>query len=165
MEESTVTTAKVLQHLETRKDDRPTAVMSTAEQASIAVAAALDKKAYDLKVLDLADVSDFTDCFLICSGSNERQVQAIASSIQDELRDRKVKPLHVEGYNHGRWVLLDYGGDMVIHVFHDESRLFYDLERLWSDAPDITSKHLPDDAPAELVAQASAAAAASSLAE
>ena len=165
MEETKATTAQVLQHLESRSDDRPSADLSTALQASIAVAAALDKKAYDLKVLDLSQVSDFTDCFLICSGNNERQVQAIASSIQDELRDHKVKPLHVEGYNHGRWVLLDYGGDMVIHVFHDQSRMFYELERLWSDAPDITVKHLPDDAPAELVAQATAAAAVTSLAD
>jgi ribosome-associated protein len=104
------------------------------------VDAALDRKAEDLKVLHLAPVADFTDHFLVMSGTNERQVQAIADAIVERLRGAGVRPLHVEGYNHARWVLIDYGGDMVVHVFLEESRKFYGLERLWADAPEITSQ-------------------------
>lgn len=114
---------------------------STEEQIRLAVEAALDRKALHLTVLDLDKVSDFTEAFMICSGSNERQVQAIADSIVDSLRSRGVRPLHVEGLTGGRWVLLDYGGDMVIHVFLDETRQFYSLERLWGDAEDVTSRY------------------------
>ena len=110
------------------------------EQIRVAVNAALDRKAEDLRVLHLAPVSDFTDHFLVMSGTNERQVQAIADAIVKSLREAGVRPLHVEGYNHARWVLLDYGGDMVIHVFLDDNRQFYGLERLWSDAPDVTAE-------------------------
>jgi ribosome-associated protein len=104
------------------------------EQVRVAVAAAHSRKAEDLTVLNLAAISDFTDRFLICSGTNERQVQAIAEAILRGLREQGVRPLHVEGLKHGRWVLLDYGGDMVVHVFLDETREVYALERLWSDA-------------------------------
>jgi len=104
------------------------------EQVRLAVAAAQSRKAEDLTVLNLAEISDFTDRFLICSGTNERQVQAIAEAILRGLRKQGVRPLHVEGLKHGHWVLLDYGGDMVVHVFLDETREVYALERLWSDA-------------------------------
>jgi ribosome-associated protein len=104
------------------------------EQVRVAVAAAQSRKAEDLTVLNLAAISDFTDRFLICSGTNERQVQAIAEAILRGLRKQGVRPLHVEGLRHGRWVLLDYGGDMVVHVFLGETRELYALERLWSDA-------------------------------
>ena len=102
-----------------------------------AVAAAEDRKAIDLKVLHLARISDFTDYFLICSGTSERQVQAIANSIEERLRDEGARPLHIEGYNRGQWVLLDYG-DLVVHIFDGQTRGFYALERLWADAPDVT---------------------------
>lgn len=108
-----------------------------ADRVRIAVAAADDRKALDLKVLDLAEVSDFTDYFLICSGTSERQVQAIADAVDAELRAEKVRPLHQEGMNGGNWVLLDYG-DFIIHVFREETRRFYALERLWADAPEVT---------------------------
>jgi ribosome-associated protein len=110
----------------------------TAARVREAVAAAEDRKAAALKVLHLAKVSDFTDYFLICSGSSERQVQAIADAVQERLRAEKVRPLHVEGYNRGQWVLIDYG-DLVVHVFLEEPRRFYALERLWGDAPDVTA--------------------------
>lgn len=105
------------------------------------VAAALDHKATDLKVLHLEPVTDFTDYFLIASGSNSRQVQAIADAVEQRLHAAKVKPLHVEGQTEAKWVLLDYG-DFVVHVFDDERRAFYSLERLWSDAPDVTGDFL-----------------------
>lgn len=104
-----------------------------------AVAAAEDRKAVDLKVLHLQQVSDFTDYFLICGGTNERQVQAIADAIEERLRARKVRPLHIEGHSRAQWVLLDYG-DLVVHVFLEEPRRFYALERLWGDAPDVTAE-------------------------
>lgn len=117
----------------------PTAPVDTATRVREAVAAAENRKAADLKVLHLGEVSDFTDYFLICSGTNERQVQAIADSVEERLREERVRPLHVEGYSRGQWVLLDYG-DVVIHVFQDETRGFYALERLWADAPDVTQE-------------------------
>ncbi len=104
-----------------------------------AVAAADDRKAIDLKVLHLEKVTDFTDYFLLCSGTSERQVQAIADAVLDRMREQKVRPLHIEGYNRGHWVLLDFG-DFVVHVFQEEPRKFYALERLWGDAPDVTAQ-------------------------
>jgi len=108
-----------------------------------AVAAALDKKAEELKVLEVSEVTTFTDYFLLCSGQNTRQVQAIADGVEERLRPTKRRPLHVEGYNSGNWVLLDYG-DFVLHVFLHEKRRFYGLERLWSDAPDVTASFTAD---------------------
>jgi ribosome-associated protein len=118
----------------------PTAIANpdTVGRVRAAVSAAEDRKAVDLKVLHLQQVSDFTDYFLICSGTNERQVQAIADAVEERLRANKVRPLHIEGYNRAQWVLLDYG-DLVVHVFLEEPRRFYALERLWGDAPDVTA--------------------------
>ena len=110
-----------------------------AQRVAAAVAAADERQAVDLKVLDLAGVSDFTDYFLICSGTNDRQVSAIADAVDGALRELKVRPLHQEGSNSGRWVLLDYG-DFIVHVFRDETRRFYALERLWGDAPEVTDR-------------------------
>lgn len=104
-----------------------------------AVAAADDRKAVELKVLHLEKVTDFTDYFLICSGTSERQVQAIADAVLEKMREEKVRPLHVEGYNRAQWVLLDFG-DFVAHIFQEEPRRFYALERLWGDAPDVTAQ-------------------------
>lgn len=139
--------------------ERRSGVLTSKEQARIAVEAAVERKAVDLKALDLSGISDFTDIFLICSAKNERQVKAIADFIVHELREQKIKPLHVEGLPRARWVLLDYGGDMVIHVFHQETRSFYALERLWSDAPDLTPELakgliLDDDGPRSVSADA-----------
>ena len=115
------------------------AIPDTDSRARDAVSAALDRKAQDLRVLHLGRVTDFTDYFLICSGTSDRQVQAIADAIQERLRAEKVRPLHVEGYNRAQWVLLDYG-DLVVHIFQEEPRRFYSLERLWGDAPEVTAE-------------------------
>lgn len=104
-----------------------------------AVSAADDRQAVELKVLELGEVSDFTDYFVICSGNSARQVQAIAGAIEERLREAGVRPLHVEGMRSGSWVLLDYGA-FVIHVFQQENRRFYGLERLWGDAPEVTEE-------------------------
>ena len=101
------------------------------------VVAAQDRKAIDLRVLNVDDVSDFTEYFLICSGSSERQVQAIAEAVQDKLRRDGVRPLGVEGFRHGTWVLIDYG-EFVVHIFDEEIRSHYGLERLWADSADVT---------------------------
>ncbi|HEX4966741.1 MAG TPA: ribosome silencing factor [Thermoanaerobaculia bacterium] len=117
----------------------PIAIPDTAQRVREAIAAADDRKALELKVLQLSKVSDFTDYFMICSGTSERQVQAIADAVQERLRENRVRPLNVEGYNRGQWVLLDFG-DLVVHVFQEETRRFYALERLWGDAPDVTAE-------------------------
>lgn len=116
-----------------------TLIVDTPARVREAVAAAEDRKAVDLRVLHLEKVSDFTDFFLICSGMSERQVQAIADAVQERMREEQVRPLHVEGYARGQWVLLDYG-DFVVHIFQEEPRRFYSLERLWGDAPDVTTE-------------------------
>lgn len=121
-------------------DHSPTS--TTQDLVRAATESALDKKALDLKVLHLEPVSDFTDYFLVCSGNNERQVQAIAGGIERRLRDLKARPLHVEGLKNAQWVLLDYG-DFLIHVFDQERRDFYGLERLWGDAADVTAELSP----------------------
>ncbi len=102
----------------------------------IAVQAAQSKKAEGIVALDISKVSSFADVFLVCSGSNTRQNQAISDAIQSELREAGLRPLGVEGYQNALWILLDYG-DFVIHVLSPETRKLYDLERLWKHAPRI----------------------------
>jgi ribosome-associated protein len=98
-----------------------------------ALRAADDKKALDLVVLDVREVASFTDYFLIASGTNARQVQAIADEIVERMKGEGRRAARVEGYRNAEWVLIDYG-DFVFHVFEDKARRFYDLERLWRDA-------------------------------
>jgi ribosome-associated protein len=97
------------------------------------VAAAEEKKAQDIVVLDLRPAKAFTDFFVICTGANTRQVQAIADEISETLRKAGLKPSLVEGKSHAEWVLVDYF-DFVVHVFTPSTREFYGLERLWGDA-------------------------------
>ena len=106
-----------------------------------AVEAADERKAIDLRVLDLRSVSDFTDYFVIASGSNTRQVQAIANAIEEAMLAQGVKAHHIEGAQQGRWVLLDYG-DFVAHIFDEDRRRYYRLEDIWSDAPEVTDAFL-----------------------
>src|SRR5689334_11925573 len=96
--------------------------------------AAIDKKAENVKVLDLTQLSGFTDYFVICSGMSDRQVQAIADSVASSMDVEGHEVLSTEGYSDGRWVLMDFG-DVVVHVFLDALREYYDLENLWADAP------------------------------
>ena len=101
-----------------------------------AVRAALDKKATDVVVLDLRDTPAFTDFFVLCSGQNQRQVRAIADSVEDALRATKIRPAHVEGYDRSEWILMDFF-TFIVHVFSPHTRAFYALERLWGDAERI----------------------------
>ena len=108
------------------------------QRVRIAVAAALDKKAFDLDVLAVGNLTSIADYFILCSAGNERQTQSIADNVVEKLREEgHVKPLLVEGTTPGRWILLDYG-DFIVHVFTEETRRFYGLERLWGDAPNVT---------------------------
>ena len=105
-------------------------------QVEIAIAAADDKQAVNLVALDLRKTAGFTDFFVIASGTNTRQVRAIADAVIDALAAKGVKPAYVEGYDRSAWILLDYF-DFIVHVFGQETRVFYDLERLWGNADRI----------------------------
>ena len=106
---------------------------------NLCVKAALKKKAYDLIALDIKGISSFADYFIICSATSNRQVQAIASSIELDLKKERIYPLGIEGFSEGEWILLDYD-EVIIHVFYQPLREFYELERLWADAPRIEIK-------------------------
>jgi ribosome-associated protein len=98
-----------------------------------AIEAARNKKAVDMVVLDLRKAGAFTDFFVICSGANPRQVQAISDAVEEALKAQKQRPTHVEGYARAEWVLIDYF-DFVIHIFSRHARDFYGLDRLWGNA-------------------------------
>lgn len=104
------------------------------KRALLCINAALEKKAKDLVILNVREISAFADYFIICSGTSDRQVRAIADAIQEKLKLTEILPLGVEGETTGHWVLMDYD-DVIIHIFLETVRTFYDLERLWSEAP------------------------------
>jgi ribosome-associated protein len=103
------------------------------DQVKSAVRAADEKKAQDMVVLRLSAITEFTDYFVICTGNSSRQTQAIADEIVERLKTSGVRPLNTEGYKNAEWILIDFGA-FVVHIFTEESRRFYDLERLWRDA-------------------------------
>jgi ribosome-associated protein len=106
----------------------------TKRQVSEAIAACLDKKAEELTILELEKGSGaFTDYFVICSGTNPRQIQAIADEVELRLKRAGLYPLNVEGYRQAEWILLDYA-DFVVHIFAEKARRYYELERLWKSA-------------------------------
>jgi ribosome-associated protein len=112
-----------------------------------AVEAAHDKKAINLEVLHVSELTSLADYFLICSGSTERQTGAIADSIEERLREKHdTRPRMLEGVSPGRWILMDYG-DFIVHIFTEETRHFYALDRLWGDAPDVTKAILAGEEP------------------
>jgi ribosome-associated protein len=123
------------------------------QQVALVLAAAEAKKAEGISVLQLPkESSAFTDYFVVCSGSNPRQVQAIADEVDERLSKEGFEPNHREGYDHGEWILLDYV-DFVVHIFNENARKFYDLERLWKSATKLE--------PAEVVGRKKPAKAAS----
>lgn len=108
----------------------------------LALHCAADKKAINMSALDLREIASFTEFFIIASGTNQRQVQAIADEVEEQLKKQlSTRPVRVEGYNTAEWVLMDYG-DFVFHIFEQKAREFYDLERLWRDAKKVD---LPSD--------------------
>jgi len=118
--------------------------MSSKEKAILCAGEALRFKALNLVLLDVSRFSSFADYFIICSGKSGRQVQGIAENIETELKTMGIKPLGTEGKREGHWVLMDYG-DVIIHVFYEPVRCFYDLESLWSEAPRVEWEQGPNE--------------------
>jgi ribosome-associated protein len=114
----------------------PTQDDPSCQKALSCARSAIDKKAENVKILDLSGISGFTDYFVICSGMSDRQVQAIADSVEHQMESSGQELLSSEGYSDGRWVLMDFG-DVVVHIFLDALREYYDLEALWTDAPRV----------------------------
>jgi ribosome-associated protein len=122
------------------------------EALKIAIKSVDDKMAIDIVVLDISAVASFADSFLICSGDSTRQIQAIATEVEQRLAARGYRASHIEGYSNAEWILMDYL-DLVIHIFSKKARAYYDLERLWRDAQvvevaKLLAAHEPEDAPA-----------------
>jgi ribosome-associated protein len=126
-------------HIALKKKAATTATPKPQETWQIAAFAADDKKAIDLKVLDLREVTSFADHFIVCSGSNPRQIQTISDEVGKQLAEVGLKPKSLEGYSTAEWILMDYG-DFVVHVFSEQARTYYDLERLWRTATEVDWK-------------------------
>lgn len=109
--------------------------------AKLAIEALEDKKAEDIRIIDIAEVSVLADYFIIASGSNRSQIQALADNVQDALGRAGYEMKQVEGYNTANWILMDFG-DVIIHIFDNENRLFYNLERIWRDGKAIEASEL-----------------------
>ncbi|MBL0731839.1 MAG: ribosome silencing factor [Desulfosarcina sp.] len=120
-----------------------TASLYAEKSLDVFVKAALGRKAQDLVVLDISRLTSIADAFIICSGRSNRQVAAIAEFIHVELKKQGIKPLSIEGMQAGHWIVLDYG-HVIIHVFHQPVREFYDLEGLWIDAERIFTPSMAD---------------------
>jgi len=122
--------------------ETPTPFSELDPELQLAIRCASEKKAFDMVALDLRNIASFTEFFVIASGSNQRQVQAIADEINEQLKKQlSTRPIRIEGYNSAEWVLLDYG-DFIVHIFNGDAREFYDLARLWRDARKV---ELPTD--------------------
>jgi len=106
------------------------------EKALLLSRFALEKKAYDLVLIEVREVTSIADYFIICSGRSDRQVQSIAQGIEESLGEMEIFPLSIEGVSRGQWVLMDFS-DVIVHIFYQPVREFYDLEGLWGDAPRV----------------------------
>lgn len=130
---------KTLQHetvsIEIAQNQTPFAELD--EEVKLALHCASEKKAFDLIALDLREIASFTEFFIVASGANQRQAQAISDEIQEQLKKQlKSKAIRIEGYAAAEWILMDYG-DFIVHIFEQKAREFYDLERLWRDAKQV----------------------------
>ena len=114
------------------------------EMARTACKALDEKKALDLKIIDIAEVSTIADYFVIASGSNQNQVQAMVDNVEEKLAKAGYEPKQIEGTRSSSWILMDYG-DLIVHVFDEENRLFYDLERIWRDGKEIDLEALAEE--------------------
>ncbi len=113
--------------------------MNSLDKVKVIYNALDDKKGIDIKVLDIQDISVIAEYFVIVGGSNKSQVQALVDNVEDEMAKIDCHTKHVEGYQTANWILLDYG-DIIVHVFNQDDRLFYDLERIWRDGKEINVK-------------------------
>lgn len=133
------TQEKTLQHTTEKIEivQAKTAFADLDDEVKLAIECANEKKAFDLTAIDLREIASFTEFFIICSGTNTRQVQAIADEITEKLKEKlNSRVVRIEGYTAGEWILLDYG-DFIVHIFEQKAREFYDLERLWRDAKKV----------------------------
>ena len=110
--------------------------MEARELAKIAYNALDEKKGINISIIDISEISTLADYFIIAGGNNENQVKALANSVEEEMYKVDCKPKHIEGFDNANWILMDFS-DIIVHVFNEEDRLFYDLERIWRDG-----KHL-----------------------
>ncbi len=115
--------------------------MTSKSKAKTAYTALADKKGEDIKIIDISNVSVLADYFIIASGANRNQIQAMADQVQNKLAKEEVQVRQIEGYQTANWILMDYG-DIIIHIFSSEDRLFYDLERIWRDGASIAVEEL-----------------------
>lgn len=113
------------------------------DMAKIAVAALEDKKGEDIRIIEVGSVSVLADYFIISNGTNASQVQALVDNVEESLSKQGYKPKRIEGVHNSNWVLMDYG-DVIVHIFSKEDRLFYDLERVWRDGCTISKEELED---------------------
>ena len=113
--------------------------MESKEAAKIGITAMEDKKAEDIRIIGIEEISSIADYFIIASGKNVNQVHAIADEIEEKLGRAGVTPRQVEGYQNANWVLMDYG-DLIVHVFDQDNRLFYNLERIWKDGKSLNAE-------------------------
>ena len=111
------------------------------EMAKLAIAALEDKKAEDIKIIDISEVSVIADYFIIAGGSNRSQIQALCDNVDEQLTRAGFPPKQKEGYDTANWILLDFG-DVIVHIFDKENRLLYDLERIWRDGKQISAEEL-----------------------
>lgn len=112
--------------------------MTSKELAKTAVAALEDKKADDIRVIDISEVSVMADYFIIASGSNRNKVQAMADNVEEKLAENGIHPRQIEGYQTANWILMDFN-DIIVHIFNEEDRLFYNLEKIWLDGKIVDS--------------------------
>lgn len=110
--------------------------MTSKEMTKIALAGLEEKKAEDIRVIDISNVSVMADYFIIASGKNRNQVQAIANSVEEELQKERIHPRQIEGYQTANWILMDFN-DVIVHIFNEEDRMFYNLEKIWLDGKKI----------------------------
>lgn len=111
--------------------------MNSKELAKIAYKALDDKKGVNIKVIDISEISIIADYFIIAGGNNENQVKAMADNVEEELHKTGINPNNIEGYTAANWILMDFG-DIIVHVFNEDDRLFYDLERIWRDGKTVS---------------------------
>lgn len=115
--------------------------MEAKEMAKLAIRALEDKKAEDIKVIDISNISTIADYFIIASGKNRNQIQALCDNVEETLGRAGAAMKQMEGYKSASWILMDYG-DIIVHIFDTENRLFYDLERIWRDGKEIDASGL-----------------------
>lgn len=124
-----------------RRGGKGLAQLTPEEKARLAEGALLDARAVDPVLLDMRELTTITDYFLICHGTSKVHIQGLADAVRDAFEERGVRPLGAEGYRDASWILLDYS-DLILHIFAEEERASYDLERLWSDAPQVAPSSL-----------------------